>query len=175
MGDQPGAAVRSVWAPYDSYVNADTNQLCCAQGLEQAHARIGGNGASHAVLTNSAGPAFNADGIHTAGTMFLDEDCHATSATADGTAGALLTGAVVAELRRLDPQQTIEFIVAGGPTGDPRWTPAREHLCAIRTARSPQHCPLRSWAGSPDMSVGTRIPRRPNSSTYPTARQSSTT
>lgn len=51
-----------------------------------AHARIGGQfSLTDAMLSNGTNPALNADGIHTGGTVFLDEDFHATSASTDGT------------------------------------------------------------------------------------------
>lgn len=66
--------------------DVDLTGVRCTGGLELAHADIGGQlSLTDAELTNDAHPALNADGIHTAGTVFLDEEFYATSASAEGT------------------------------------------------------------------------------------------
>lgn len=65
--------------------DVDLTGVHCAQGLEMAHARIGGQlSFTDAVLSSGASPALNADGIRTTGTVFLDEDFRVTSASAEG-------------------------------------------------------------------------------------------
>lgn len=105
--DLTGSEFMSLSAWYlDCEHDVSLTGVRCAEGLELAHARIGGQlGLTDAVLASSTGPALNADGIHTSGTVFLDEDFHATSPSADGTVRLLaahiggrltLTGSAIA-------------------------------------------------------------------------------